>query len=167
MFLQVQAKTPSLHFPRTFHSPPPVPASLSLHQNLKELESLLNSAQCQWVFIVFCFFRIDTKTKKPIFIDLVGSLIMFQDYLIDASESVGDGFSFSGDYFPVLFSFVPKGFGFSDKPQPGYGFDYTLGEYVSSLESLINELAIRFHLLSSHQEKLSNLILLNPPEWIS
>ncbi|XP_065634257.1 uncharacterized protein LOC112009319 isoform X2 [Quercus suber] len=136
MFLQVQAKTPSLHFPRTFHSPPPVPASLSLHQNLKELESLLNSAQCQWVFIVFCFFRIDTKTKKPIFIDLVGSLIMFQDYLIDASESVGDGFSFSG------------GFGFSDKPQPGYGFDYTLGEYVSSLESLINELAIRFHLLS-------------------
>nr|POF20946.1 hypothetical protein CFP56_57983 [Quercus suber] len=40
------------------------------------------------------------------------------------------------------------GFGFSDKPQPGYGFDYTLGEYVSSLESLINELAIRFHLLS-------------------
>ena len=44
----------------------------------------------------FIFFRIGIKTKKPIFIDLVGSLIMFQDYLIDAPESVGDGFSFSG-----------------------------------------------------------------------
>ena len=44
----------------------------------------------------FFFFHIDTKTEKPIFIDLVGSLIMFQDYLIDAPESVGDGFSFSG-----------------------------------------------------------------------
>lgn len=53
----------------------------------------------------FSFFHIDTKTekKKPIFIDLVGSLIVFQDYLIDAPESVGDGFSFSGG--AILFSF--------------------------------------------------------------
>ena len=73
-------------------------------QNLTELESLWNSGQCRWVFIFFlCFFRIDTKTKKPIFIDLVGSLIMFQDYLIDAPESVGDGFSVSGG--AILFSF--------------------------------------------------------------
>ncbi|KAL0435215.1 UNVERIFIED_CONTAM: Haloalkane dehalogenase [Sesamum radiatum] len=33
------------------------------------------------------------------------------------------------------------GFGFSDKPQPKYGFDYTLKEYVESLESVISEFA--------------------------
>lgn len=58
-------------------------------------------------FNYFCFFlfsfHIDTKTEKPIFIDVFGSLIMFQDYLIDAPESVGDGFSFSGG--AILFSF--------------------------------------------------------------
>jgi hypothetical protein len=36
---------------------------------------------------------------------------------------------------------VSAGFGFSDKPQPDYGFDYTLDEYTSSLESLINAVA--------------------------
>lgn len=68
-------------------------------------------------------------------------------------------------------------FGFSDKPQPKYGFDYTLDEYVSSLESLIDELGINKVSLvvqgyfspvvvkyaSMHQEKLNDLILLNPP----
>ncbi|OAY76688.1 Haloalkane dehalogenase, partial [Ananas comosus] len=34
-----------------------------------------------------------------------------------------------------------SGFGFSDKPQPKYGFDYTLDEYASSLESLIDVIA--------------------------
>ncbi|KAK3031842.1 hypothetical protein RJ639_035979, partial [Escallonia herrerae] len=76
----------------------------------------------------------------------------------------------------AIFPFI-TGFGFSDKPQPKYGFDYTLGEYVSSLESLINELAIdKVSLVvqgyfapvvvkyaSSHQEKINDLILLNPP----
>ncbi|XP_078434849.1 alpha/beta-Hydrolases superfamily protein isoform X2 [Wolffia australiana] len=69
------------------------------------------------------------------------------------------------------------GFGFSDKPQPKYGFDYTLNEYVSSLESLINELGVNeFSLVvqgffapiavryaKSHQDKLKNIILINPP----
>lgn len=69
------------------------------------------------------------------------------------------------------------GFGFSDKPQPGYGFDYTLDEYVSSFESLINEatnnkvtLVVQGYFApvvvkyaSSHQEKLNDIILLNPP----
>ncbi|KAK2965806.1 hypothetical protein RJ640_025315 [Escallonia rubra] len=81
----------------------------------------------------------------------------------------------SKNYHAVAFDWL--GFGFSDKPQPKYGFDYTLGEYVSSLESLINELAIdKVSLVvqgyfapvvvkyaSSHQEKLNDLILLNPP----
>ncbi|PSS09594.1 Alpha/beta hydrolase fold-1 protein [Actinidia chinensis var. chinensis] len=81
----------------------------------------------------------------------------------------------SKDYHAIGLDWL--GFGFSDKPQPGYGFDYTLTEYVSSLESLLNEVAIKKVSLvaqgyfapvvvkyaSSHQEKINNLILLNPP----
>ncbi|KAL3828964.1 hypothetical protein ACJIZ3_017766 [Penstemon smallii] len=69
------------------------------------------------------------------------------------------------------------GFGFSDKPQPKYGFDYTLKEYVDSLGSLISEFSkekvtlvvqgyfspVAVKYASNHQEKISNLILLNPP----
>lgn len=79
------------------------------------------------------------------------------------------------DYHTIAFDWL--GFGFSDKPQPRYGFDYTLDEYVSSLESLINELAVdKVSLVvqgyfspvvvkyaSNHQEKFTNVILLNPP----
>ncbi|KAF5470280.1 hypothetical protein F2P56_010803 [Juglans regia] len=81
----------------------------------------------------------------------------------------------SKDYRAIAFDWL--GFGFSDKPQPGYGFDYTLDEYASSLESLISELAtgkvslvvqgyfspvvVKYAL--SHQEKLNDLILLNSP----
>lgn len=69
------------------------------------------------------------------------------------------------------------GFGFSDKPQPGYGFDYTLDEYVSSFESLINDVTdnkvtlvvqgyfapVVVKYASTHQEKINDIILLNPP----
>ncbi|KAJ7961716.1 Alpha/beta hydrolase fold [Quillaja saponaria] len=81
----------------------------------------------------------------------------------------------SKDYHATAFDWL--GFGFSDKPQPKYGFDYTLDEYVSSLGSLINELAadkvslvvqgyfspVVVKYASSHQEKLRDLILINPP----
>ncbi|KAI8015479.1 Haloalkane dehalogenase [Camellia lanceoleosa] len=81
----------------------------------------------------------------------------------------------SKDYHAIGFDWL--GFGFSDKPQPGYGFDYTLAEYVSSLESFLNELGtnkvslvaqgyfspVVVKYASSHQDKLNNLILLNPP----
>ncbi|KAG4393483.1 hypothetical protein GLYMA_03G097300v4 [Glycine max] len=81
----------------------------------------------------------------------------------------------SKDYHVIAFDWL--GFGFSDKPQPRYGFDYTLDEYVSSLESLIDELAatkvslvvqgyfspVVAKYASIHQEKVRNLILLNPP----
>ncbi|KAH7576534.1 hypothetical protein JRO89_XS01G0100500 [Xanthoceras sorbifolium] len=45
----------------------------------------------------------------------------------------------SKNYHAVAFDWL--GFGFSDKPQPRYGFDYTMNEYVASLESLVNEVA--------------------------
>ncbi|XP_021907245.1 uncharacterized protein LOC110821632 isoform X2 [Carica papaya] len=81
----------------------------------------------------------------------------------------------SKNYRAIAFDWL--GFGFSDKPQPRYGFDYTLGEYVSCLESLVNKIAtgkvslvvqgyfspIVVKYASNHQEKLHDLILLNPP----
>ncbi|KAL6339472.1 hypothetical protein AAG906_033008 [Vitis piasezkii] len=81
----------------------------------------------------------------------------------------------SKKYHAIAFDWL--GFGFSDKPQPKYGFDYTLDEYVSSFGSLINELVtdkvslvvqgyfspVVVKYASSHQEKIKDLILLNPP----
>ncbi|XP_048337191.2 uncharacterized protein LOC107413753 isoform X2 [Ziziphus jujuba] len=76
----------------------------------------------------------------------------------------------SADYHTIAFDWL-------DKPQPGYGFDYTLNEYVSSLESFINEVALDkvslvvqgyfapvvVKYVSNHQEKHNDLILVNPP----
>uniref|UniRef100_A0A453GBM2 AB hydrolase-1 domain-containing protein n=1 Tax=Aegilops tauschii subsp. strangulata TaxID=200361 RepID=A0A453GBM2_AEGTS len=45
----------------------------------------------------------------------------------------------SDKYRSIAFDWL--GFGFSDKPQPKYGFDYTLDEYTSALESLIDAVA--------------------------
>ncbi|KAJ0681101.1 putative haloalkane dehalogenase [Helianthus annuus] len=81
----------------------------------------------------------------------------------------------SKDYHAIAFDWL--GFGYSDKPQPKYGFDYTLDEFVSALESVIDELGVNKVSLvvqgyfapivvkyaSNHQEKLNDLILINPP----
>ncbi|KAJ6401561.1 hypothetical protein OIU84_016878 [Salix udensis] len=81
----------------------------------------------------------------------------------------------SKNYHAIAFDWL--GFGFSDKPQPRYGFDYTMDEFVASLESLINEIAtekvslvvqgyfspIAVKYASNLQGKLNDLILLNPP----
>lgn len=79
------------------------------------------------------------------------------------------------NYFVIAFDWI--GFGFSDKPLPKNGFDYTLDDYVSSLESLIDQLGtskvslvaqgyfapVVVKYASRHQEKINDLILLNPP----
>ncbi|KAJ8752371.1 hypothetical protein K2173_004007 [Erythroxylum novogranatense] len=79
------------------------------------------------------------------------------------------------DGFPSQLCY--RRFGFSDKPQPRYGFDYTLNEYVSTLKSLIDEMAVDkasivvqgyfspvvVKYAYNHQEKLKDLVLLNPP----
>ncbi|CDP03986.1 unnamed protein product [Coffea canephora] len=81
----------------------------------------------------------------------------------------------SKKYHAIAFDWL--GFGFSDKPQPRYGFDYTLDEYTTSLESIIDEttkgkatLVVQGYFspvvvkyASSRQEKITDLILLNPP----
>ncbi|KAL0773214.1 hypothetical protein Bca101_038365 [Brassica carinata] len=81
----------------------------------------------------------------------------------------------SKNYRAIAFDWL--GFGFSDKPQAGYGFNYTLDEYVSSLQSFIDEVtttqvslvvqgyfstaAVKY--ARNRPEKIKNLILLNPP----
>ncbi|KAK6141779.1 hypothetical protein DH2020_024478 [Rehmannia glutinosa] len=81
----------------------------------------------------------------------------------------------SKNYHAIAFDWL--GFGFSDKPQPKYGFDYTLKEYEESLESIVNEFSkdkvtlvvqgyfspVVVKYAKDHQEKLNQLILLNPP----
>ncbi|XP_010532928.1 PREDICTED: uncharacterized protein LOC104808813 [Tarenaya hassleriana] len=81
----------------------------------------------------------------------------------------------SKNYRAIAFDWL--GFGFSDKPQPGYGFDYTLSEYVSSLESFIDEVStgkvslvvqgyfspVVVKYVRNRQEKIKDLILVNPP----
>ncbi|KAJ3678291.1 hypothetical protein LUZ60_002094 [Juncus effusus] len=81
----------------------------------------------------------------------------------------------SQNYHVTAFDWL--GFGFSDKPQPKYGFDYNLDEYTSALESLIEVIApeklslvvqgyfapIAMKYASKNQEKLKHLILVNPP----
>ncbi|WVZ67664.1 hypothetical protein U9M48_016713 [Paspalum notatum var. saurae] len=78
-------------------------------------------------------------------------------------------------YHAIAFDWL--GFGFSDKPQPKYGFDYTLDEYTSSLESLVNAVApdklsvvvqgyfapVVVKYATEHQDKLNHLVLVNPP----
>ncbi|GAY51622.1 hypothetical protein CUMW_135570 [Citrus unshiu] len=98
----------------------------------------------------------------------------------------------SKNYHAIAFDW--PGFGFSEKPQPGYGFDYNLDEYVASLESFVNEIAndkvslvvqacdmklkasnflctpqgyfspVVVKYASKHKDKLKDLILLNPPD---
>ncbi|XP_057864810.1 uncharacterized hydrolase YNR064C isoform X2 [Cryptomeria japonica] len=81
----------------------------------------------------------------------------------------------SQDYHVIAFDWL--GFGFSDKPQPKYGFDYTMNEYKVSLGSLLEVLGIKDVTLVSqgyfapivvdyartHQDNLKKLILINPP----
>ncbi|XP_078166854.1 alpha/beta-Hydrolases superfamily protein isoform X6 [Carex rostrata] len=81
----------------------------------------------------------------------------------------------SQSYHATAFDWL--GFGFSDKPQPKYGFDYTLDEYTAAFESLIEAIApdkfslviqgyfapIAIKYASKHQDKLQHLILVNPP----
>ncbi|KAG9446176.1 hypothetical protein H6P81_012304 [Aristolochia fimbriata] len=81
----------------------------------------------------------------------------------------------SKSFHAIAFDWL--GFGFSDKPQPGYGFEYTLVEYASALGSLLNEFSgenlslvvqgyfapVVVKYVYNHQERVKNLILLNPP----
>jgi hypothetical protein len=52
------------------------------------------------------------------------------------------------------------GFGFSDMPQPGYGFDYTEEEFHKSLDELLSTLNITepfFLVVQVHAQNIRNL----------
>uniref|UniRef100_A0A803MFR1 AB hydrolase-1 domain-containing protein n=1 Tax=Chenopodium quinoa TaxID=63459 RepID=A0A803MFR1_CHEQI len=82
----------------------------------------------------------------------------------------------SKDYHVIAFDWL--GFGFSDKPQPKYGFDYTMEEYTASLKTLIDDLVpnkvslvvqgyfspVVVKYAFDHQDKVNDVILINPPD---
>ncbi|KAL9266271.1 Cis-3-alkyl-4-alkyloxetan-2-one decarboxylase-like protein, partial [Drosera capensis] len=75
------------------------------------------------------------------------------------------------------------GFGFSDKPQPGYGFDYTENEFHDALDKLLEVLQVQspFHLVVQgflvgsygltwalkNPSRISKLAILNTPLTVS
>ncbi|KAL2935703.1 Epoxide hydrolase 3 [Bienertia sinuspersici] len=81
----------------------------------------------------------------------------------------------SKDYHVIAFDWL--GFGFSDKPFPKNGFDYTMEEYTASLKTLIDDLVpnkvslvaqgyfspVVVKYAFDNQDKVNDLILLNPP----
>lgn len=81
----------------------------------------------------------------------------------------------SKDYHVIAFDWL--GFGFSEKPQPKYGFDYTMEEYTASLKTLIDDMVpnkvslvaqgyfspVVVKYAFENQDKVDDLILLNPP----
>ncbi|CAN6462794.1 unnamed protein product [Victoria cruziana] len=120
------------------------------------------------------------KAKDPIFGLTMGaasqaSTDVFRWFCIENGKDINPAVLLLHG-FPSQAILVP-GFGFSDKPQPGYGFDYTLDEYITALDSLLTELALENYSLvvqgyfapvvvkyaNANQEKLKKLVLLNPP----
>ncbi|KAL3701205.1 hypothetical protein R1sor_019227 [Riccia sorocarpa] len=82
----------------------------------------------------------------------------------------------SSDYHVVAFDWL--GFGFSDKPQPKYGFDYTTDEFTTGLSLLVEavELGESFTVVTqgyfapavvqyarNNQARIDQLILINSP----
>ncbi|KAG0609934.1 hypothetical protein M758_7G025300 [Ceratodon purpureus] len=81
----------------------------------------------------------------------------------------------SPDYHVVAFDWL--GFGFSDKPQPKYGFNYTTDEYATALKLLVNALDLSNFTLAvqgyfvpaavqfakNNEDMVKQLILINPP----
>lgn len=81
----------------------------------------------------------------------------------------------SSDFHVVAFDWL--GFGFSDKPQVNYGFNYTMEEYINALECLVGSLGLQrtsivtqgfaapvvLEFARRNEEKIERLVLLNPP----
>ncbi|KAJ7519816.1 hypothetical protein O6H91_20G056900 [Diphasiastrum complanatum] len=89
----------------------------------------------------------------------------------EASQTLEDTFSVAATWSSF------SGFGFSDKPQVDLGFKYTRTEYAEALKSVVEALNIErtaivvqgyfapavVQFASTNQDKVSQLILINPP----
>ncbi|KAH9745667.1 AB hydrolase-1 domain-containing protein [Citrus sinensis] len=69
----------------------------------------------------------------------------------------------------ICLHLISTGFGFSEKPQPGYGFDYNLdgdmklkaSNFLCTPQGYFSPVVVKY--ASKHKDKLKDLILLNPP----
>ncbi|KAH7427872.1 hypothetical protein KP509_10G064900 [Ceratopteris richardii] len=81
----------------------------------------------------------------------------------------------SSEFHVIAFDWV--GFGFSDKPQVNYGFNYTMEEYINAFTCLVESLALErmsivcqgfatpvvLEFARRNEKKVDRLVLLNPP----
>ncbi|EPS67727.1 hypothetical protein M569_07047, partial [Genlisea aurea] len=134
----------------------------------REYGSYINSGGFQW----FVRETGSSDSRRGTILFLHGAPTQSFSYRLVISQLADMGFHcFAPDWI---------GFGFSDKPQPGYGFDYTAEkEYHQALDTLLESLGIQspFFLVVQgflvgsygltwalkNQSKIAKLVVLNTP----
>ncbi|KAL5575768.1 hypothetical protein UlMin_017467 [Ulmus minor] len=137
----------------------------------KEYGSYIKSGDLRW----FVRETGSAGSRRGTVVFLHGAPTQSYSYRVVMSEMSGLGFHcFAPDWI---------GFGFSDKPQPGYGFDYTEKEYHEAFDKLLDDLGIKspFYLVVQgflvgsygltwalkNQSRISKLAVLNTPLTVS
>ncbi|XP_024021904.1 uncharacterized protein LOC21408422 [Morus notabilis] len=133
----------------------------------KEYGSYIKSGKLRW----FVRETGSANSRKGTVVFLHGAPTQSYSYRVVMSQLSDLGFHcFAPDWI---------GFGFSDKPQPGYGFDYTEKEFHEALDKLLDVLGVKspFHLVVQgflvgsygltwalkNQSRISKLAILNTP----
>ncbi|XP_075664931.1 uncharacterized protein LOC142634504 isoform X2 [Castanea sativa] len=91
------------------------------------------------------------ESRHGTIVFLHGAPTQSYSYRVVMSEMSGYGFHcFAPDWI---------GFGISDKPQPGYGFDYTEKEFHEEFDKLLDVLGVKspFYLVVQQSSRLSPL----------
>ncbi|XP_038896157.1 cis-3-alkyl-4-alkyloxetan-2-one decarboxylase [Benincasa hispida] len=137
----------------------------------KEYGSYVKSGKFRW----FVRETGSAKSRRGTIVFLHGAPTQSYSYRVVMSELSALGFHcFAPDWI---------GFGFSDKPQPGYGFNYTEKEYHEELDKLLDvlgvntpfNLVIQGFLVGSYgltwalknQSRISKISILNSPLTVS
>ncbi|KAL0561989.1 hypothetical protein IC582_002436 [Cucumis melo] len=137
----------------------------------KEYGSYVKSGKLRW----FVRETGSAKSRRGTIVFLHGAPTQSYSYRVVMSELAAFGFHcFAPDWI---------GFGFSDKPQPGYGFNYTEKEYHEALDKLLDVLGINtpFNLVIQgflvgsygltwalkNQSRISKISILNSPLTVS
>ncbi|KGN45257.1 uncharacterized protein LOC101210082 [Cucumis sativus] len=137
----------------------------------KEYGSYVKAGKFRW----FVRETGSAKSRRGTIVFLHGAPTQSYSYRVVMSELSAFGFHcFAPDWI---------GFGFSDKPQPGYGFNYTEKEYHEALDKLLDMLGINtpFNLVIQgflvgsygltwalkNQSRISKISILNTPLTVS
>ncbi|KAK4252927.1 hypothetical protein QN277_011054 [Acacia crassicarpa] len=137
----------------------------------KEYGSYIKSGKLRW----FVRETGSAKSRRGTIVFLHGAPTQSFSYRVVMSQLADAGFHcFAPDWI---------GFGFSDKPQPGYGFDYTEKEFHEGLDKLLEVLEVKspFFLVVQgflvgsygltwalkNSSKISKLAVLNSPLTVS